>query len=221
MSTSGSKPSILPAVVGGIGALLLIAGSFMTWATVSISIDKVAQLIGVDPGQIPTAGLPTSASVAGTNGDGRYTIILGVIALVGAILVAAVATARKPGSGLLLVGGALSVLICVYEITTKDAQITDALQRFGGDLEKAGTSVDAFKQIFDVGWGVGLWACIVGGVVAAIGGVLGLLSRSVTSPAVPEVGVSASWDGSGFEAPLAPPPPSPPADPTDPGATTI
>jgi hypothetical protein len=210
----------MAALVGGVGALLLIAGSFMTWATVSISIEKLAQLIGVDPGQIPTTGLVRSASVAGTQGDGRYTIILGVIALVGAILVVTVDTARKPAAALLLIGGALGVLICLYEISTKDSQITDALQRFGGALESAGTTVDAFKRIFDVGWGVGLWVCIVGGILAAAGGTMGLVIRSAAPPSLAgEVDPHAG--GTGFDAPPTPPPPPPtvaeppPAPPSD------
>jgi hypothetical protein len=213
MQASGSKPSPVPQIVGGIGAVLLIVGSFLTWVTVSLNIDKFAQLLGIDPSLISGSGVDTTTTVSGTSGDGKITLVLGLLALVGVILVVVVANARKAGAVLLLLGGAAGALLCVYEVTTKNKQIDDALNQSGDILSQLGVTADAFKQVFSVSWGIGLWTCLVGGILAAIGGIMALVSKS----AAPEMaGAPVAPMGSGFDAPPAATPAAPPAAPTTP-----
>jgi hypothetical protein len=212
MQTAGTKPSPLPQIVGGIGALLLIVGSFMTWVTVSLNIDKFAQLLGIDPGLISGSGVGTTTTVSGTEGDGKITLVLGFVALVGVVLLVAVVTARKAGGALLIVGGLAGALLCLWEVTTKNRQIDDALNQSGNLLAQLGVTADAFKEVFSVAWGIGLWTCLVGGILAAVGGVLALVNRSSAQPAM--AGGPVSPMGTGFDSPPPVPPPAPPSEPS-------
>ena len=226
MESTGSKPSAVPQILGGIGALLLIVGSFLTWVTVSINIDKFAELLGIDPGLISGSGIDTTTTVAGTKGDGKFTLSLGVIALIGVVLLVAVATAKKAGGVILLLAGIVGALLCVWEVTTKDAQINDALNQSGDVLSQLGVTADAFKEVFTVAWGIGLWTCLAGGVLAAIGGIMALMSKSSAAPAM--AGGTAAPMGTGFDtpptapaAPMTPEPMTPePAAPAAPAAPT-
>ncbi|MEO8476985.1 MAG: hypothetical protein ABI572_08040 [Actinomycetota bacterium] len=205
----------MPQIAGGIGAALLIIGSFLTWVTVSINIDKFAELLGIDPGLISGSGIDTTTTVSGTSGDGKFTLFFGVIALVGVILIAAVLTARKAGGVMLLLAGVAGALLCIWEVTTKDAQINDALNQSGDTLSQLGVTADAFKAVFSVAWGIGLWTCLVGGVLATIGGIMALMSSSSATPAM--TGGMSPPMGTGF----APPAPAAPAAPMQPAAPVI
>ncbi len=211
MQDARSKPFSVPQIAGGIGAALLIIGSFLTWVTVSINVDKFAELLGIDPGLISGSGIETTTTVAGTSGDGKFTLFFGVIALVGVILIAAVLTARRAGAVMLLLAGVAGALLCIWEVTTKDAQINDALSQSGDTLSQLGVSADAFKEVFSVAWGIGLWTALVGGVLAAIGGIMALMSSSSATPAT--TGAMSPSMGTGFAAPAPPAPaaPMPPA----------
>ena len=144
--------------------------------------------------------------------------------MVGAILVLAGA-ARKAGYAVVAVAGVVGAGICVFEIASKSSQINDALSNTGPALAAAGISADTLKSVFNVSWGIGLWICLAGGVVALIGGVIGLMSKGgpATQSAPMAAGpVMGSPVDSGFDAPappVAPPPPTVP--PVAPPSTDV
>jgi len=213
METRSSRSMGPGVILGLIGGAALVIGSFLTWVTVSLDIAKFAQILGVDAGALQQATGATTFSAAGTHGDGKITLIMGLLVIVGAVLVIA-KTARKAGYAVVAIAGVLGAAICLYEIASKSSQINDALSKAGPALAAAGISTDTLKTIFNVSWGIGLWICLAGGVVALIGGVIGLLSKSepaMQSAPMGQATAMASPVNSGFGAPPAPAaPPAPP-----------
>ena len=224
MQTRTSRPMGPGAILGIIGGAALVIGSFLTWVTVSLDIAKFAQILGVDASALQSATGSTTFSAAGTHGDGKITLVVGLIAVVGAILVL-VGAARKAGYAVVAVAGVIGAGICVFEIASKSSQINDALSNAGPALAAAGISADTLKSVFNVSWGIGLWICLAGGVVALIGGIIGLMSKGgpETQSAPMAAGpVMGSPVDSGFDAPtppVAPPPPTVP--PVAPPSTDV
>jgi hypothetical protein len=189
MQQVASKTSAPTAVlVGGIGGALLVVGSFLTWATVSLNTAKFAQLLHVPQASIAAAGENFSVSVAGTKADGRYTLVLGIVVIVGAIIAFTQVGRRKIGGLIMLIGGAIGAVIPVLEIATKTSQINSAISGKSSALAQAGISGDVFKSLFSITWGIGLWICLVGGVVALVAGVLGLRATGMAMPRVMDMG---------------------------------
>ncbi len=228
MQTEGSKQSSMPAFLGIVGAALLIIGSFLTWVTVTLNVtgfvDAIASHLHIDPSTIPTAAVPGSASVKGIDRDGKITVIAGIICVVGAVLVLVLQNAKKAGYAVLAVGGVVGAGVVVIEIGTKTSQINDSLSKIGPTLSQLGISTDTFKSFFDVSWGIGLWMCLAGGIVALIAGVIGLLSKGAPAmgASAPAMGGAAAMGGAmgtGFDTPAAPPVPTPPPTP-DPTPTS-
>jgi hypothetical protein len=215
METRSSRPIGPGAILGIIGGAALVIGSFLTWVTVSLDIAKFAQILGVSPAALQGATSSTTFSAAGTHGDGKITLVVGIIAVVGAILVLTTA-ARKAGYAVVAVAGVIGAGICVFEIASKSSQINDALSNAGPALAAAGISADTLKSVFNVSWGIGLWICLAGGVVALIGGIIGLMSKGAPAmQSAPMAGATAmdSPVNSGFDAPAPPVAPSPPTVP--------
>jgi hypothetical protein len=204
MVESRSKsPAGIVAVVGG---LLLVIGSVLPWAKVSFDVDAFASLLKVDPSVIQDAAL--SQSIGGP--DGTLTLIAGILVLV----CAAIFLAKRANTALgvlILLGGLAGAGIALYDIMSKDRQLDDALAEAGPTLQSAGVSLDAFKQVFDVSFSIGIYVCVVGGILALIGGVMALRIRSEPPAAAADPG---STIGSGFAAPTSTPTaPAPPASP--------
>lgn len=217
MEARASRPMGLGVILGLIGGAALVIGSFLTWVTVSLDIQKFAQILGVDPSALAAATGSTTFSAAGTHGDGKITLVMGLLVIVGAILVIA-KTAKKAGYAVVAIAGVIGTAICVYEIASKSSQINDALSNAGPALAAAGITTDTLKTIFNVSWGIGLWVCLAGGVVALVGGVIGLMSKSEPDlSATPMAGTAMAGGtamgspvNSGFDAPAAPAAPAPP-----------
>ena len=56
MESENARP-MTPTVLGIVGGVAMVIGSFLTWATVSVNFDLIAEAIGIEPSQIP-AGDP-------------------------------------------------------------------------------------------------------------------------------------------------------------------
>jgi hypothetical protein len=229
MQKDGSKSSSMPAFLGIVGAALLIVGSFLTWVTVTLNVsgfvDAIASNLHIDPSSIPTASVPGAATVKGIDRDGKITLAMGIVCVVGAILVLALQNAKKAGYAVLAIGGLVGAGVCLLEIGTKTSQINDALSKVGSTLSQLGISTDTFKSFFNVSWGIGLWLCLAGGIVAFVAGLIGLLSKSAPAVgAVPAMGAGAATVvpgamSTGFDTPA--PPPVPPPAAVDPIPTPI
>jgi hypothetical protein len=223
VETRSSRPMGPGVILGAIGGLAMIIGAFLTWVTVSLDLTKFASFLHVDPAALQSAvGSRATISVVGTKANaGKIVLALGVLCLVGVVLVFALQTSKKAAYAIVLVMGAAGAIITALQIATKTSQINSALQESSGVLARVGISADVFKTLFTVSWGIGLWVCIGGGVVAAVGGLIGLLSREEPAPmsvSATDVGAGTVLPGAmgtGFDAP-SPVPPPPPAVAADP-----
>jgi hypothetical protein len=241
-----------PAIVGLIGGALLIVGSFLTWVTLSFNLDAFAKVLSdaagvqISASDLASQGLGGSTSSSGIKNDGKLTLVAGVIVVVCAILLIAVANARKAAAIVMIIAGALGGLVAGYNLLTKNSQIDKALADAGAQLQGLGISVDVFRPVLNVQWGIGIYLCLVGGIVAVVGGVMARRSPAGVGTAQPATaGASAGFGppasttmGSTSAMPSAPPatmpdpvapepsrapetpqPTAPPAS-TEPGGTT-
>jgi hypothetical protein len=200
-----SKPAA--AILGIVGGAVLIVGSVLPWAKVSLDLDKFAQVLGVDPSLMAGLGAQTSQSVGGLDADGAVTLIAGIVVVVCAGIL--LAKAKRWLGVLVLLGGLAGGGIALYDIVSKDRQLDDALAGAGPQLEAIGLSADTFRQVFSVSFSIGIYLCVIGGILALIAGAMALMSTSEpVLGTVPDAGIS----GSGF----GPPPPIAPAAPVAP-----
>jgi hypothetical protein len=228
METRSSRSFGAGPILGLVGGALLIIGSLLTWATVSINLGRFASGLGVDPDALP----PTFAGAfgehqafAGTNaGAGKIALICGVIALVIALIIGMGSVGKVGGVILLIagvVGGGFATLFTVSPQVSVVDEVGDYLRAIGfqGD----------FKSFFDISVGVGAWTCILGGVLVIVAGILSLRTKAPATTEIQAVGPSTSMGtgvptssmdpAGGTSQPTVPPvpPPPPPMDAPDPG----
>jgi hypothetical protein len=199
METVDSRPSTTPTILGIIGGVAMAIGSFLTWATVSVNFDRIAEAVGLDPSQIPAEiRAQGTVSVTGWEGnDGKWTLVAGVIVAVAAGLLV-MASSRRVVAIVMIVGGAVGGGLALYDATLqKDNVIDDVSGTFAG-IGLPGSLADYFS----LSLGIGIWLCIAGGVLAVIAGIMAMLAPS---PAL-DAGAQAT---SGF----IPPPPLEPLAP--------
>jgi hypothetical protein len=194
MENGGSRSSTTPMIIGIVGGLALAIGSFLNWATVSVNFDKIATALGIDPAQIP-AGVRAQGTVSVTgwkSGDGKWTLVAGVVVAVAAALLA-MASSRQVVGIVMLVGGAVGGGLALYDATIqKNNAIDNAAAQFS-NIGLPGT----IRDYFSVSLGIGIWLCIVGGVVAIVGGIMAIASRAPS--------ISSTTDLPMGSAPPAPP----------------
>jgi hypothetical protein len=191
----------LAGILGIIGGALMAVGSFLAWAEVS--------------------GGGTSVTAKGVDGsDGYITLVAGLVAVVLGIVMAR--GTKRVLAVLVILAGIVGGGIGLYDaLTAKDSVLDAAAEElapsFGASAELVRTALD---QAIDAGQlsvtiGIGLYVVIAGGIVALVGGILGLRGSSepeVAGQTAPAPPVTASG------APDVPPAPMPPpASPTDPG----
>jgi hypothetical protein len=204
-----------PLILGIAGGFVLAIGSFLTWATVSVNFDALASALGIDPAQIPdSVRAQSTVSVTGwKGGDGKWTFFAGIVVLVFAALLITARNARLFGI-LMVVGGAVGAGIALYDATIqKDNVLNDAASSFAG----AGLPGQV-SDFFSVSLGIGIWLCIIGGVVSVIGGIMAIVSGGANAPATVDEMTGAAMpppsDGgfgtSTVAGSMAPPPPPAP-----------
>jgi hypothetical protein len=216
VESKSKSPAGILAIAGG---ALLIIGSILPWAKVSFDVEKFASLLGVDPSVIQDAA--SSQNIGGLDADGTITLIAGIVVLV----CAGIFLAKRANTALgvlILLGGLAGAGVALFDIVSKDRQLNDALAEAGPALQSAGVSLDDFKQVFDVSFSIGIYVCVVGGILALIGGAMALMAKSEPMAAVaadPGSGMGGGGFGASTPAPAAPtPPPSaiPPSAPPPP-----
>jgi hypothetical protein len=171
MMDSSRSTAWIVAIVGG---ALLIVCSFLTWATVSIDEERFAELLGVDVSVIEAAGPAVSESVTGFDGsDGWITLISGAAAI-GLAAIAMKQAKRALAIGI-IVAGLVGGLMSLYDIVQgEDNARDDALGEIGPIAQQIGATADEFLDIIDISIGIGLYGCLLGGVLVIVGGVMGL-----------------------------------------------
>jgi hypothetical protein len=173
----------MPMIVGVVGGIALAIGSFLNWATVSVNFDKIATALGIDPAQIP-AGVREQGTVSVTgwkSGDGKWTLVAGVVVAVAAALLT-MASSRQVVGIVMLVGGAVGGGLALYDATIqKNNAIDNAAAQFT-NIGLPGT----IRDYFSVSLGIGIWLCIAGGAIAIVAGIMAMASRA---PSVAAAGV--------------------------------
>lgn len=131
---SGAQSWPMPVVLTGLAGLAVCIGSLLPWATVTTAFGTL--------------------SVAGTSGDGKITLGLGVTLLV----LAALQLSKNPLRPwvLTLLVGAAAGAIAIYDLVNVS--------------NKAGELSSAFARA-DVG--IGLWVVVAGGVLAVVAALTG------------------------------------------------
>ena len=183
MENDGSRGSSTPMIIGVVGGIALAIGSFLNWATVSVNFDKIATALGIDPAQIP-AGVRAQGTVSVTgwkSGDGKWTLVAGVVVAVAAALLA-MASSRQVVGIVMLVGGVVGGGLALYDATIqKNNAIDNAASQFT-NIGLPGTISGLF---------LGLardrhLAVHRGGAVAIVAGIMAMASRA---PSVAAAGV--------------------------------
>jgi hypothetical protein len=224
-----TKRSMPPAAIAaGIGGVLLALGSVLTWVTVSVNVDAIARAVGIDPSQIPPGAIgDTTQSFSGTSGtDGKVTLVCGIVVILGAIGIALAMGSRRVLAALAGLAGLVGGLFALYDATiAKNNAIDDATRTLSG----AGLP-GSFRDFFSVSLGIGIWMCVIGGIVAVVGAVMALASGEA-APTAPSYAMAGTGTGFGpttsppsagsstWEAPAAEPPASPPPSESAPPAT--
>lgn len=213
---SSARMGPMLAVAGGV---LLAIGSVLTWAKASIDIDAFAQALGVDPAQLQGAvGAETSKVVSGTStSDGKVALLCGLVAVILGVVAYAKRDRWKILGGVTVIAGLVGGGIALYDITKKDDVIAEAKEAVGPTLASIGLDSSILDSIFKVSLGIGIWVCVIGGIVALLGGLMMMMNRSsVGAPAMAGIPSGAMAPDSGFGTPgvagsMAPPPPAPQA----------
>jgi len=204
--TESSTRAPVGAILAMVGGVLLAVGSFLAWAEVS--------------------GGGTSVTAKGVDGsDGYITLAAGAVALL--VGIAMTRQARRMLAVLVILAGIVGGGIGLYDaLTAKDSVLDAAAEElaptFGASAEEVRAALD---QAIDAGQlsvsiSIGLYVVIAGGVVALIGGILGLRGSTAEPAAAPGTVASAPPPAvvtEGGTVPHAPMPPPATAPPTDQG----
>ena len=181
---SGLPMAAMLAVAGG---ALLAIGSVLTWAKASLNLDVFAQALGVDPAQLEGAvGAETSQVVSGTStSDGKLALACGLVVVILGIVAYAKRDRWKILGVVTAIGGLVGGGIALYDISKKDDVISAAKETVGPTLASIGLDASILDDIFEVSLGIGIWVCVIGGIVAVSGGVMMMMSKSsATTPAM-------------------------------------
>jgi len=171
-----SQRRLIISVVAGVAGLLLIIGSFLTWASVDetdssggITASVQISISGMGSGDVTLEGMDDSGF--GTDSitaqmeqsiedeaakNGIWTLIFGILILAGGALIA---VRRYPGIGAAVVGvvGLASTIAAIVFVA-----------------DPAGAVGDGDTGDVDVGAGVGLWLVLVGALLGLLAGAAAL-----------------------------------------------
>jgi hypothetical protein len=204
--TEGSTRAPVGAILAMVGGVLLAVGSFLAWAEVS--------------------GGGTSVTAKGIDGsDGYITLAAGAVALL--VGIAMTRQARRMLAVLVILAGIVGGGIGLYDaLTAKDSVLDAAAEElaptFGASAEEVRVALD---QAIDAGQlsvsiSIGLYVVIAGGIVALIGGIVGLRGSAAEPAATTGTFASSPQPAVVTEGGTVPPAPTPPpaaAPPTDQG----
>lgn len=145
-------------IFGLIGGILAISGVFLSWSSIQaevMGVNVTADIPGWDMarGQTTIMGM----TVPGSSETSPYLVLAGgILALVGAF--GALAARVKKVSILVLIGGVVAILGAAW----------------GFSVVQTGTvSLPVIGSVTS-SYGMGLYLCLIGGILALIGGVIGV-----------------------------------------------
>ena len=213
MDTVATRRAPIGAILMIVGGALATIGSFLTWANVRAS--------------------DVSASAKGTDGSDGYITLAGGVLLIGAGI-AVLRSGRRGMAILAIVAGLLAGGVGIYDAMTAEDNVLDAVAeqlapQVGATVEqvRAVLQGEADSGNLDIKLAVGLYLVIGGGVIGALGGLLGLATAKrdalSAAPVIPGGAVTPSMMTGGYPTtpsavspPSAAPPPPPPVEPPTP-----
>jgi hypothetical protein len=197
MRRTGPRAAPTAAIVAIVGGALLAVGSFLPWAEVS--------------------GSDASVTAKGLDGsDGYITLAAGLVAVVTGLMMLR-GTRRAVAVVAVLVGLVGGGLALSDTLTAKDSVLDAAAEElapsFGVSAEQVRAALDLAIDDGQLGVsiGVGLYVAMAGGLIAIVGGVLGLRDSAAGSTTVTR-GITTDPPAApgGPKVDKAPAPPSPP-----------
>lgn len=190
--------SPVAAVLAILGGLLVILGSTLTWFSVT------ADASALNGGSV-------TVSVKGMDGDGKITLIAGIVLVIlGGLMYAMRGRNMTAISIIALLGGVVAALVAIYDITTAKSTGTDSVANAIASQPHGPLTVDQIRQVLslisiNVSVEIGVIMVAVAGIVGAVGGALGIRASRLAATPTGAVAVS-------------PPPDTPPS--TEPGLPT-
>ena len=157
MENAESRAPSTPMILGIVGGIALAIGSFLNWATVSVDFDKIATAIGIDPADVP-ADVRAQGTVSVTGwkgGDGKWTLVAGVVVIVAAVLLS-MASSRRVVGIVMLVGGVVGGGLALYDATI---QKNDAIDNAASTFAGIGLPGE-LRDYFSISLGIGIWLCV-------------------------------------------------------------
>jgi peptidoglycan/LPS O-acetylase OafA/YrhL len=153
----------LAAIVSAVGGALAVVQAALVWEQVAVgpAFRSAFVVMGLD--------LPTSANGIEENG-GKIVLALGAVAL--AVTAAWIMKAKVPSLPVLMivVGGLITVVAAANWVAR-----TNDVSDFNDQMAEIKALVDTTGTTYSVG--MGIYVAIAGGVIVAIGGLLGLLHK--------------------------------------------
>src|SRR3972149_460512 len=146
---TSAKPSPTAAIVGIVGAVLAIIGSFLVWAKVSADFGSLGQ------GSV-------SVTVKGTEGDGKITLVLGILLLIAGVVLA-LAKTRRLARG-------MAILAIVFGVLVVAIGAYDAANIKSKSIPSGAGIPQELLDLIKISIGPGLWVVILGGGVGLVGG---------------------------------------------------
>jgi hypothetical protein len=170
MSQTEPRAAPTAGIVAIVGGALLAVGSFLPWAEVS--------------------GSDASVTAKGLDGsDGYITLAAGLVAVVTGLLV--VRGTRRAVAVVAVLVGLIGGGLALYDaLTVKDSVLDAAAEEVAPSF---GVSADQVRAVLDqaidagqlgVSIGIGLYVALAGGLIAIVGGVLGLRQSAAQSATV-------------------------------------
>lgn len=172
----------VPTIMGIGGGGLLAIGSFLNWATVSVNWDAIGAATGIDPPAAIRA--QATVSLSGWDiGQGMWMLVVGVVVVVASALLMFVSSAQAVAS-VLIFGGAVGGSMAVYQATVgKNRRLDDVAGIFAVALP------GNLRGYFSVSIGIGIWLCVLGGIMTIVAGIKAMVGRppnvSATADPVP------------------------------------
>jgi hypothetical protein len=163
-----SRSTTIPMVLGIVGGVLLGAGTFLNWAAASVNWDAISAVIGKIPPEVRAQG---TATITGWDiAPGKWMLVTAIVVVIASGLLA-IASSPQVVAFVVIFGGAVGGSMALYKATAgKDGLIDDAARVLIGAALPG-----SLHSYVSVSIGIGMWLCVLGGVVAIIAGIIAMV----------------------------------------------
>ncbi|MEO8422615.1 MAG: hypothetical protein ABI595_01740 [Actinomycetota bacterium] len=185
MATVDVRGRSTPMILGIVGGILLVVGTFLNWATATVNWDAIAAVIGKIPVEVRAQG---TARITGWDiGPGKWMLVTGIVVVIASALLA-ISSSAQVVAFVMIFGGAVGGSMALYKATVgKDGMIDDAAGVLTGAPLPGSLRGYVFLSI-----GIGIWLCVLGGAVAVLAGIIAMVRRAPSISASTGVGESPS-----------------------------